>query len=54
MRTPLVTSDGERPMIEAVRLMKEQATRHVAVTEHGGVIGVLSVSNVLRYYSGIV
>ncbi len=54
MRTPMVTIDGERPMIEAVRLMKEQATRHVAVTEHGGVIGVLSVSNVLRYYSGIV
>ena len=54
MRTPLVTLEGDRPIIEAVRLMKDQATRHLAITEHGAIIGVLSVSNVLRYYSGVV
>ncbi len=54
MRTPLVTLEGDRPIIEAVRLMKDQATRHLAITEHGTIIGVLSVSNILRYYSGVV
>ncbi len=54
MRTPLVAIEGDRPIIEAVRLMKEQATRHLAVTQDGAIIGVISVSNILRYYSGVV
>ena len=53
MRAPVVTIAGDRPIIEAVRLMKEQATRHVAVTQDGQIIGVISVSNILRYYSGV-
>lgn len=53
MRAPLVSVEGNRPIIEAVRLMKEQATRHVAVTQDGQIIGVISVSNILRYYSGV-
>jgi CBS domain-containing protein len=54
MRTPVVAISGDRPLIEAVRLMKEQATRHLAVTQDGQIIGVISVSNILRYYSGVV
>lgn len=54
MRKPPVTIEGERTIIEAVRLMKEQGTRHLAVTDNGEIIGVLSVSNILRYYSGVV
>jgi len=54
MRTPLVAIAGDRPIIEAVRMMKEQATRHLAVTQDGAIIGVISVSNILRYYSGVV
>jgi signal-transduction protein with cAMP-binding, CBS, and nucleotidyltransferase domain len=53
-RTPLVAIRGDRPLIEAVRLMKEQATRHLAVAQDGDIIGVISVSNILRYYSGVV
>lgn len=53
MRKP-VTIDGERTIIDAVRLMKEQGTRHLAVTDNGEIIGILSVSNILRYYSGVV
>jgi len=37
-----------------VKLMKEQATRHLAVSQDGDIIGVISVSNILRYYSGVV
>jgi CBS domain-containing protein len=54
MRKPLVAIEGSQHLIEAVRLMKEAATRHVAVTQDGEVIGVISVSNILRYYSGVV
>ena len=54
MRTPVALIEGGRPIIDAVRMMNEQATRHLAVTQDGAIIGVISVSNVLRYYSGIV
>lgn len=54
MRAPVIAIEGHRPIIEAVRTMKEQATRHLAVTQDGQIIGVISVSNVLRYYSGVV
>jgi signal-transduction protein with cAMP-binding, CBS, and nucleotidyltransferase domain len=53
-RKPLVAIRGDRPLIEAVRLMKEQATRHLAVSQDGEIIGVISVSNILRYYSGVI
>ena len=53
MRTPVVAIAGDRPIIDAVRMMKEQATRHLAVTQDGAIIGVISVSHVLRYYSGV-
>jgi CBS domain-containing protein len=53
MRTPVVTIEGSRPIIDAVRMMKEQSTRHLAVTQDGTIIGVISVSNILRYYSGV-
>ena len=54
MRNPLVAIDGEKSILDAVRLMKDQATRHLAVTQDGAIIGVISVSNILRYYSGVV
>jgi CBS domain-containing protein len=54
MRTPVASIEGDRPIIDAVRMMKERATRHLAVTQDGQIIGVISVSNILRYYSGVV
>lgn len=54
MRAPVIAIEGNRPIIEAVRMMKDQATRHLAVTQDGQIIGVISVSNILRYYSGVV
>jgi|GEM_PF-161881 len=54
MREPLVTIETSDPIVEAVRLMKEKGTRHLAVTESGRIVGVVSVSDVLRYYSGVV
>jgi CBS domain-containing protein len=53
MREPLVMIETSDPIVEAVRLMKEKGTRHLAVTESGRIVGVVSVSDVLRYYSGV-
>lgn len=53
MRKPLITIESSQPIIGAVRLMKEKATRHLAVTDQGEIIGVISVSNILQYYSGV-
>jgi len=54
MREPLVTIETSDSIVEAVRTMKDKGTRHLAVTESGRVVGVVSVSDVIRYYSGIV
>ncbi len=54
MREPLVTIETSDTIVEAVRLMKEKGTRHLAVTESGRIVGVVSVSDVIRYYSGVV
>ncbi len=54
MREPLVTIENSDSIVEAVCLMKEKGTRHLAVTESGRVVGVVSVSDVIRYYSGVV
>ena len=54
MREPLVTIETSETIVEAVRIMKEKGTRHLAVTESGRIVGVVSVSDVIRYYSGVV
>lgn len=53
MRTPLIAIESDCPLIEAVRMMKDHATRHLAVKQDSEIIGVISVSNLLRYYSGV-
>jgi len=54
MREPLVTIETSDSIVEAVRLMKEKGTRHLAVTESNRIVGVVSVSDIIRYYSGVV
>ena len=53
MREPILTIESREPVVEAVRCMKDKATRHVCVTESGKIIGLISVSDILRYYSGV-
>jgi CBS domain-containing protein len=49
----IVSIDHQEPMVEAVKLMKDRGVRHLAVTEDDTIVGVLSVSDLLRYYSGV-
>lgn len=53
MREPIISLESSDSVVEAVRLMKEKATRHVCVTESGKIVGLISVSDILRYYSGV-
>ena len=53
MREPLITIDSSDPIVEAVRLMKNKATRYLAVVENDRIVGVVSVSDIIRYYSGV-
>ena len=53
MREPIIMIDSTDTVVEAVRLMKNKATRHLAVVENDRVVGVLSVSDIIRYYSGV-
>ncbi|MDR4493051.1 MAG: cyclic nucleotide-binding/CBS domain-containing protein [Nitrospirales bacterium] len=53
MREPIISLETSDALVEAVLLMKEKATRHLAVAESGKLVGVISVSDILRYYSGV-
>jgi CBS domain-containing protein len=54
MTKPLISIDHGESMTSAVALMRAHGIRHVAVTKDGMVIGVLSISDIVRYYSDTV
>ncbi len=51
MSKPLVTIEEDEPLSEAMALMKKQGIRHLPVTADGTIIGVLSVSDLLRAFT---
>jgi len=51
MSKPVVTIEDNEPITAAISLMKQKGIRHLAVTEDGTIIGILSVSDLLRAYS---
>lgn len=53
MSRPVLTIEDDEAMESAVKMMKEHGVRHLAVTEDGTIIGILSVSDLLRYYSSV-
>jgi CBS domain-containing protein len=53
MNKTIVSIENREPIVEAVKLMKDHGVRHLAVTEDETMVGVLSVSDLLRYYSGV-
>jgi CBS domain-containing protein len=50
MSSPIITIDIERPASDASDLMSEKGIRHLAVTDSGKIVGVISVRDLLRYY----
>jgi CBS domain-containing protein len=51
MTKPLISLDQTEGMSVAIELMKEHGIRHLGVTQGETVIGILSASGVVRYYS---
>ena len=50
MTTPIITIEIDRSAHEASDLMAERGTRHLAVTDDGKIVGMLSVRDLLRYF----
>ena len=51
MRKPLISIDQTERMSVAIELMKDHGIAYLVVTQAEQVIGILSVSGVVRYYS---
>jgi signal-transduction protein with cAMP-binding, CBS, and nucleotidyltransferase domain len=50
MSKSLVTIEEDEPLSEAMVLMKKQGIRHLPVTADGTIIGVLSISDLLKAF----
>jgi CBS domain-containing protein len=54
MTRPIVSIEDSEPITDALAVMKTKGIRHLAVTEDGTIIGILSVSDVLQYYAELI
>jgi len=50
MRAPIITIEIDRSAHDASDLMAERGIRHLAVTDAGKIVGMLSVRDLLRYF----
>jgi len=50
MGAPIITIEIDRSAHEASDLMSERGIRHLAVTDDGKIVGMLSVRDLLRYF----
>jgi CBS domain-containing protein len=53
MSKPVLSIEDSEPLVTAIALMKARGVRHLATTEDATIIGVLSVSDILRAYSDL-
>lgn len=53
MSRKIVSIEDNEPIVDAVKLMKEHGIRHLAVTKDETVVGIISISDIVRYYSGV-
>lgn len=51
MTTPLLTIDCHEPLVEANQLMAKKKIRHLGVTENDEVVGLISVRDLVHYFS---
>ena len=50
MTSPICTIEGSQPVDEAQDMMGDLGVRHLAVTQAGEIVGVVSVRDVLMFY----
>ena len=51
MSHPIISIESYKTVEEAQALMKAKGVRHLTVTEDGKIVGVLTLSDVVRYYA---
>ena len=51
MSSPLITMDGNEPVTTANQFMAKNKIRHLAVTEKGKIIGILSVKDLVAFFA---
>lgn len=51
MTAPLVTIDCHEPLVGANQLMAKKKIRHLGVTENDEVVGLISVRDLVHYFS---
>lgn len=51
MSAPIMTLDGSRPVTEANQFMADKKIRHLAVTDEGKIIGMLSVKDLVSFFA---
>ena len=51
MSAPIMTLDGSRPVTEANQFMADKKIRHLAVTDEGKIVGVLSVKDLVSFFA---
>jgi CBS domain-containing protein len=50
MSCPIISIDIEKTAEEANTIMSEQGIRHIAITDEGRIVGILSVRDLLVYF----
>jgi CBS domain-containing protein len=50
MSSPLLSIDSARSAHEASEIMAEQGIRHLAVSDEGQIVGIISIRDLLRYF----
>ncbi len=51
MSSPLIVISPETSIDECMALMTEQRIRHLPVAEHGDIVGVISIGDVVKFQS---
>ena len=51
MRSEMLLIESDQPVREAQAMMKANGVRHLVVTEAGKIVGIVTISDLIRYFS---
>ena len=51
MRSKMLTIESNQPVREAQSMMKANGVRHLVVTEAGKIVGIVTISDLIRYFT---
>ena len=51
MRSEMLLIESDQPVREAQAMMKTNGVRHLVVTEEGKIVGIVTISDLIRYFT---